>query len=910
MLLLSAPLKAVHRFSVTLTLLVLCVGGGSFSPGRSENVPRPPKLEDYATIESVTNGVPVWSFSNLCYVYGVSPDLMPGVVMQVGNPHPLIKFRPKKSWEIKYNLCGATHEEGGTRTSYNDSEPMLPIHLIDGDPNTVWSSWEFLVPDARPEWIRIDLPVESQVASVALICAKEFHYGDYGKALPKELEIRTSRDAWHWETVYTNKNVAVDQPLVEVRFTPRPVKQIWIIANNFPKSPRLAFQGGKRHMFSIGEVEVRDPGGTNLALVSRGAGVVVSSTSYVSTADRFTADALWGPLQFDLGNKWVRVGVDNGLFMWHYVEHEKGKLEVDRRADESITECVRNGVNVIMCMDFKGNWIYENPARKTNWLEARYRELNDAYNDPPGPANANPEMYQGYLRYVEYMVRHFKDRVAYFEIANEWDAFKPEEYLRIWFEPTYQIIKRIAPNAKVMLGNTGGFDKNAILDCLGIERKTGIQKGKLLLDAGAVAGSGWTPESRAGAVAVREDVQAKDVTVSVETQNKGQAGILLRYKDAKSFLAALYAAPEHSIMFYEVVNGDWGKPLAAKKVQNFTVNVKLVTKLEGSNATLTISDGGQSASTTCTLQHVSGPGMMGLIHHAGDSPQLFGNFLAVDAQAKALAKDEFTGADGTIPAHWKYISGGPNPIKPGLASRIDAIGWHPTEDPNASYFSAAREFQKQCRALGFKGEFLATEIYSGVSMYPPGPPAETSGETEGLAWNSPDRTSSETVMAKEYAKSLVGHSGLGMEAGMCHPHLTNYAHPVALCQPTWPMQTLNPCRPTMAYYLWRSIATATDDFHAAEFPVSFSQEKGLLFFGFRRGDNERMISVWIDGPSKEGIIEKKTDIIFPGVKAHRATVLDIMNGTEQELNFSANGGETVLKEMLIKDYPVLITVSW
>src|SRR5207249_1671642 len=116
---------------------------------------------------------------------------------------------------IKSNLCGSTFEMGEPRTPYNDSAPFLPIHLIDGDPNTVWSSFEFLVPDARPEWIRIDLPAERQVASVALICAKQFNYGDYGKALPKELEIRTSRDAWHWETVYTNRNVAIDQPLVE-----------------------------------------------------------------------------------------------------------------------------------------------------------------------------------------------------------------------------------------------------------------------------------------------------------------------------------------------------------------------------------------------------------------------------------------------------------------------------------------------------------------------------------------------------------------------------------------------------------------------------------------------------------------------------------------------------------------------
>ena len=37
-----------------------------------------PAVEEYATMEAITNGVPVWSFSNLCYIYGEGPDLMPG----------------------------------------------------------------------------------------------------------------------------------------------------------------------------------------------------------------------------------------------------------------------------------------------------------------------------------------------------------------------------------------------------------------------------------------------------------------------------------------------------------------------------------------------------------------------------------------------------------------------------------------------------------------------------------------------------------------------------------------------------------------------------------------------------------------------------------------------------------------
>jgi len=214
---------------------------------------------------------------------------------------------------------------------------------------------------------------------------------------------------------------------------------------------------------------------------------------------------------------------------------------------------------------------------------------------------------------------------------------------------------------------------------------------------------------------------------------------------------------------------------------------------------------------------------------------------------------------------------------------------------NAAYFSAAREFQKKCRDLGFKGNFFADEIYAG-SMYPPGS-------------KSYPMLTSEIQMAKYLVRSLVGHSGLGMEAAPCHPHFTGRVHPQALCQATWGVQTLNPCRPTMTYYMWRNVATIMDDFYPAEFRVKFSDEKGLLFFRFERGNNERMVAVWIDGPHQDAVAQTKAEVSFAGLRARQARILDIVNGTEQELDFVANGWETVVKGLLIEDYPVFIQVN-
>ena len=71
---------------------------------------RQPSIQDYATIEGMCNGAPIYSFSNIIYVYGQGPDLVPGQVCQEGNRHPAVKIELEKSWEIKSNYCGCEHE--------------------------------------------------------------------------------------------------------------------------------------------------------------------------------------------------------------------------------------------------------------------------------------------------------------------------------------------------------------------------------------------------------------------------------------------------------------------------------------------------------------------------------------------------------------------------------------------------------------------------------------------------------------------------------------------------------------------------------------------------------------------------------------------------------------------------------
>ena len=292
-------------------------------------------------VRAICDGIPVYGYG-YTYIWEVSPTFIKGTQLQEGNNANQKKIRPKKSWEINDNKVGA--DTGRIpRTALMDPQLQLSIRLIDGDYDTFWCSRAQAQPDFEPAWIRIDLAKESLIKAVALVPRED------NKGMPSDLTIKVSRDSWHWETVYENPSYVVPadaKPRV-FPFEPIRAKQIWIIGRNLPEVDFKAYS------FSIAEVEVIDETSDNLALASRGAGVTVSSTS--RGGGRELAEMLWAT-HYDLGLKWIRIA-ESSILLWNYVEQEKGKYVIDPRTDEVITECVRNGVNVVLCLGFT-NWLY------------------------------------------------------------------------------------------------------------------------------------------------------------------------------------------------------------------------------------------------------------------------------------------------------------------------------------------------------------------------------------------------------------------------------------------------------------------------------------------------------------------------------------------------------------------------
>ncbi|MDZ7616621.1 MAG: discoidin domain-containing protein [Patescibacteria group bacterium] len=411
-------------------------------------------------VQTHCGDVPIKRFG-YCWVLGEGPDLLDDVSFQVGNEAPRVKVRPKESGQIGRNYLGVTTTRM-PRSPENDYLPLEAIHLIDGNLQTCWMSHGQSRGDAQQVWIRIDLPVERTIERVVLRKRPLAEHPrstigwtptrgamEVGRGVPATLAIKVSRDSREWTTVFDGPSGDTPEKLdCDVSFAPLPAKQIWILAGNLPLVENVLYA------FSLAELEVYDTAGRNVALATRGSGVTVNSSHHGAGMDLASHRWYW-PLHYDAGFKWARVGYHDDPINWHWVEKEKGVLKIDPVTDAALTELVSNGVDVVMSLGF-GNRLYSGPAERT------VPQLWEWNYDMPAPPTT-PEALAAWTRYVEFMVKHFRDRVKHFEIWNEWNIScywgaepKVEHFLAV-ARAAIPVIRKHAPDAKIMMGSWAGF---------------------------------------------------------------------------------------------------------------------------------------------------------------------------------------------------------------------------------------------------------------------------------------------------------------------------------------------------------------------------------------------------------------------------------------------------------------------
>jgi len=134
---------------------------------------------------------------------------------------------------------------------------------------------------------------------------------------------------------------------------------------------------------------------------------------------------------------------------WSSVEKVKGIYNIPDHLDNAINDAVAHGISPLIILDY-GNRLYNNEELPIS------EEAQDAF-----------------TKYAEFVVRHYKGKVKFYQVWNEWNIGfgqknrtasskgDPKEYARL-LKKVYAGVKKIDPNALVLASSVARWDKNWI----------------------------------------------------------------------------------------------------------------------------------------------------------------------------------------------------------------------------------------------------------------------------------------------------------------------------------------------------------------------------------------------------------------------------------------------------------------
>ncbi len=178
----------------------------------------------------------------------------------------------------------------------------------------------------------------------------------------------------------------------------------------------------------------------------------------------------WWTRIFDAGINFIRIGQyenSSDYTSWDWVERKPGEYSIPTEVDDQVNSLVENGVHIEIQLLY-GNPMYTSPAG---------RRPQSSTPEPGGFHNPDRSLYsvfwppktaeqiEAFSKYVNWVVKHFRGRVQYYEVWNEpnidyWNPVpSPEEYGRL-FKAVAPVIRTADPSSKVIFGALAGADLN------------------------------------------------------------------------------------------------------------------------------------------------------------------------------------------------------------------------------------------------------------------------------------------------------------------------------------------------------------------------------------------------------------------------------------------------------------------
>ncbi len=192
----------------------------------------------------------------------------------------------------------------------------------------------------------------------------------------------------------------------------------------------------------------------------------------------------------------------------------------------------------------------------------------------------------------------------------------------------------------------------------------------------------------------------------------------------------------------------------------------------------------------------------------------------------------------------------------------------------ATYPSLLAEIMNTAKHNGFQGEFNVSEI----SYNSPG--------CGGCDINAP--FFSAVVSAKYTARGIILHLGNGVSSGGVG------------------IAFERPFHNNMIKNIANIFAGVSADAFAVEIQTDAQNIKA---FTFTKTDGSKLVAIWTDGVAVEIDSGMLAALTIPSISAGEVKGIDVLYGFEQQLITSSENDNLVIRDLLIKDYPIILRIN-
>ena len=208
---------------------------------------------------------------------------------------------------------------------------------------------------------------------------------------------------------------------------------------------------------------------------------------------------------------------------------------------------------------------------------------------------------------------------------------------------------------------------------------------------------------------------------------------------------------------------------------------------------------------------------------------------------------------------------------------VDGVSWHPFYGQSPEYEpqyyyaypSIVQEIKEKASANGFSGEYIVEEI--GWDSDIPGLPL----------------TYSESVAAKYLARGIMMHLGMDIITGF------GGSEPWA---EQWTEGRVT-----------RNLSTIMAGARAANLPIQIQTTlTNTVSYTFALPNDDYLVAVWSDGVAADYDPGITATLTFSGMVDHQVTGIDVLYGYQQQIMTEVVDGNLVIRDLLVKDYPIIL----